>query len=218
MTAPRAILAVQLAGLGDLLMSAPALQALRAAHPDSRLDLLTWSKHRDAARLLSGVDAVHTLEIGPGGLVANLATLLPLRARYDLAVNLYRVYRHVGALKLALLLGVLAPRRSAGRDGGYGWCFTIRVPEDAATVRHEVERQLALVEHLTGCRGGGRVPLQPRPEDALAAERWAAGAGLRDGERVIVLHAGGARPAHRWPWASFAVVGGNFSLPAGSQD
>jgi ADP-heptose:LPS heptosyltransferase len=52
------ILAVRLDGIGDVLLSGPAVRAL--AHGAGRVDLLTSPAARDAAALLPGVTRVHT--------------------------------------------------------------------------------------------------------------------------------------------------------------
>src|SRR3954470_22478396 len=53
--APRRFLVVKLATLGDVLLTTPALRALRNAYPNARIDLLATAP---SAVLLDGNDAV----------------------------------------------------------------------------------------------------------------------------------------------------------------
>ncbi|HEX9780861.1 MAG TPA: glycosyltransferase [bacterium] len=205
------ILAIHLAGLGDLVMGIPALSALRAAHPGARLELLTWDRHGGLAARIPGIDQVTTVAPGWPGAGSAAAALLRLRReRFALAVNLYRVHRSFGALKLRLLLAAVGAGRSAGRDtDGRGWCFDLRVPERSADPGHEVERQLALVRAVAGGTGAGSVTpaLVPAAEDASAVARWLARGGAAPDEDLMVLHPGGARAGHRWPWERFVQTG-----------
>ncbi|MEC4889511.1 MAG: glycosyltransferase family 9 protein [Nitrospira sp.] len=52
------ILVVQLARLGDLVQSMPVLAALRARHPQDRIDLLCPAQLRDLAGMIPGIDRV----------------------------------------------------------------------------------------------------------------------------------------------------------------
>ncbi|MGB3296551.1 MAG: hypothetical protein WBB01_26495, partial [Phormidesmis sp.] len=56
--APRRILCVRLDGLGDLLMTTPAITAIRETHPNCRLTLMTSSAGAVVAPLLPDIDEV----------------------------------------------------------------------------------------------------------------------------------------------------------------
>ncbi len=209
-SAAESILIVHLAGIGDLLMGRLALEQLRQACPRSRIVLLTWTRNLEAAALIPSVSECCGLELGGWGatLVRNLKTALQLRSqRFDLALNGYQVYRQAGVVKLALLLGVIRARDSAGRDtDGKGWCFAQRVRERFQDPLHEVERQSRFVEAL-GCQPVlGPAPLSIPMADQHAADVWLTHQGLTGGTPFAALHPGGARPGHRWPAASFARV------------
>jgi lipopolysaccharide heptosyltransferase II len=79
-------------------------------------------------------------------------------------------------------------------------------PEPADGIRHEVERQLALVEHI-GCRPDDtrlvlRVPAQAR----VAAEALLDTLGLPDGAPWVLLHPGASAPSRRYPPPQFAAA------------
>ena len=58
MRAPRRILVVKLASLGDVLTATPAVRALRATFPDSHVGVLTTPASAPALRGLDTVDEV----------------------------------------------------------------------------------------------------------------------------------------------------------------
>ena len=132
-SAAESILVIHLAGIGDLLMGRLALEQLRQRYVRSRLVLLTWRKNLEAAELIPSINERYGLQLGGflATLPPNLTAAFQLRSqRFDLAINCYQVYRLVGVVKLALLLGVIDPRRSAGRNtDGKGWCFNRRIRE-----------------------------------------------------------------------------------------
>lgn len=60
--APRRILLLRLERIGDLLMSAPAIAAVRRFAPDATIDLVVGSWNAPIARLIPGIDRVETLD------------------------------------------------------------------------------------------------------------------------------------------------------------
>ncbi len=207
------VLAVRLDALGDVVMTGPALRALKAARPGRRLTLLTSPAGAAAARLLPGVDGVIVYEApwmkatapradaGPDiGLIARLAA-----RRFD-AAAIFTVYSQ-SALPAALLC-VLAgiPRRLAHcRENPYQLLTEwIPDPEPAGGIRHEVRRQLDLVGAVGAAVEDERLAL------AVPAAAAARVAGLLDDLGVgasrpwIAVHPGGTAPSRRYPPERFA--------------
>src|SRR3982751_4328191 len=93
--APMRILCLRLERIGDLLMTLPALAALRAAAPDATIDLVVGSWNRDLAAAIPAVNRVETLDADwlsrgdagdpPLALAAEASQWR--RRRYDLAIN-----------------------------------------------------------------------------------------------------------------------------------
>jgi ADP-heptose:LPS heptosyltransferase len=92
---PRRILLLRLERIGDLLMSAPAIAAVRQFAPDAEIDLVVGSWNTSIARLIPGIDRVETLDAswlsrgsGGGGMRALMKQARGWRTRgYDLAIN-----------------------------------------------------------------------------------------------------------------------------------
>jgi lipopolysaccharide heptosyltransferase II len=77
-------------------------------------------------------------------------------------------------------------------------------PEPATLVRHEVQRQLALVQRV-GCRSAGLgLSFVPRPADVTAARARLAAAGVDPDRPWILLHPGASAASRRYPAAHWA--------------
>lgn len=195
------ILIVNLGGLGDLVLSAPALAALRARHPDARIDLLTAAKNAGVMARYGVIDGEHHLDLSRGGARALLSALVTLprlrRRRYDALLNMRTLYTDAGAAKIRRLVWAIAPRVSAGRDtDGRGRFFDIAVPETTRGDRHESVHDCGLVA-LFGARDFPDFSFPITPAGFAAAD-----AHLRDRDLArgvfCVWHAGGM-PSRRYP-------------------
>lgn len=209
------ILVVKLGDLGDLILTTPALRALREAQPSARIDLLAPPV---AEELLRGSDLVdrhlpleksaleRAVRRGPLGLPTLLSFGLALRGRgYDACVALQHLTTRGGIARLgALALASGAPRRF-GLDNGRGWFLTDRVPDRGFGAQHEAEWWLQVVS-LLGADPRPRPPeLRIEPADGRAADAMLGGLP----RPIVALHpgSGGYSPARRWSADRFAQLG-----------
>jgi lipopolysaccharide heptosyltransferase II len=211
----RRVLAVRLDALGDVLMTTPALRALKAQRPDRRLTLLTSPAGAAVAALVPEVDDVIAYaapwmkatppRTDPGPEYAMAERLRS--GRFDAAV-IFTVYSQspLPAALLCCLAGV--PRRLAHcRENPYqlltDW---LPDPEPGCEVRHEVRRQLDLVATI-GCRAADqRLSLRLPAEAVRRVDSLLAGLGLEPGRGWVIVHPGGSAPSRRYPAAGFAEV------------
>lgn len=124
---PPRLLVVQIAGIGDLVLAMPALDALRDHFPGAQIDLLTSSRADDLLAGHPSVDHIHPFDIDMFG---NLTTLLsPTRSlilirqirrlrdvQYDALLSLNRAFTDRGGLTLGLLLRSLGVPLWLGRN------------------------------------------------------------------------------------------------------
>ncbi|MGE5307582.1 MAG: glycosyltransferase family 9 protein, partial [Deltaproteobacteria bacterium] len=204
------ILIVNLGGIGDLMLSSPALRAIRSWMPDARLCLLTAAPSAEYARLLPYIDEVHTLEIGRGflRLAAGLGVLLFLRKeRFDLCVNMRTIVSARSRRGIRLVFDLIRAGRTAGRDtDGRGDFFDIRIKEDGGDTDYEMEYDLSMARTLTGRPVEDRTVDFPVDDAARArVERLLSDGGAFPGTPVIGLHLGG-KPSHAWPEENFAAA------------
>jgi ADP-heptose:LPS heptosyltransferase len=223
----RRILLLRLERIGDLLMSAPAIAAVREFASDAEIDLVVGSWNQSIARLIPGIDRVETLDTawlargaGGMGLRALMAHARNWRARgYDLAINFE------GDIRTHLLLACSgAPERAGFTMAGGGPLLTRRFTFDPR--EHTTTNAWRLVRGVFEALGQERLgmtrdsgPAQAghyaQHEDAIqdlppfrltlpasARERAAVMLGLQP--RVIALHASGGRPIKQWVPARFA--------------
>lgn len=206
------VLAVRLDRLGDVLMTTPALAALREGLPGATITLLTSPEGAALAPHLDMVDAVWGCRVPwmPGGnasMGVEEAALVERIAgsRFDAAV-IFTVCTQ-SALPTALLLRMarIPLRLAHSRENPYG-LLSDWVPEPDTVqrgMRHEVERQLALVGRVGLATADTRLRFTVLDEDRarVRAELMA-----RDVGRYAVLHPGASAASRRWPAERFAAV------------
>ncbi|HEY8491703.1 MAG TPA: lipopolysaccharide heptosyltransferase II [Dehalococcoidia bacterium] len=219
------VLCVRLDAVGDVLMTTPAIRAVRESRPGRRVTLLTSPAGAEAAALVPEIDEVLVYEAPwmkaarPRPAAADLATVERLRAAAFDAAVIFTVYSQspLPAAFLCHLAGI--PLRLAHcRENPY-LLLTDWVPEaePERLIRHEVQRQLDLVAAV-GCRTMDRRLSLQVPETARRrAERLLAEAGVDRKRPWVVVHPGASAPSRRYPAESFAAAARHLALEAGWQ-
>lgn len=209
LSAIRRIAVLRAGGLGDLIFTLPAIEALTAAYPDAEIVLLgncaavelLGSRPGTPHRVIelppiAGVGAPERTETDEEAVETFVAAR---RAeQYDLAVQMHGGGRHSNAFLLRL-----------------GARFTVGTrTDDAAQLdrtlnyvyyQHEVMRWL----EVAGLAGADPVVSEPRivplPQEAtIARELLRADCGAEGDRPMVAMHPGATDPRRRWPTASFA--------------
>jgi ADP-heptose:LPS heptosyltransferase len=204
----RRVLAVRLDNLGDVLVTTPAIHAIRESLPGAALTLLASPIGAQVGQLNPDIDQV-IVHSAPWMDPWSRLPLDPARESraitrlsegcYDAAV-IFTSFRQspLPAAYMCYLAGV--PLRLAASIDGPGSLLTTR-HRHPERMMHEVERGLDLVAAV-GMRASDdrlvlRVPQGAREEIA----------GFADGERpLIVVHPGCSMPARTYPWEMYAKV------------
>lgn len=207
------LLCIRLDAIGDVLMTTPALRALRETHPRRRVTLLTSPSGAQAARLIPEIDEVITyappwMKATPPcvNADADYAVAETLRRlRLDAAV-IFTVYSQspLPAALLCYLAGI--PLRLAHCHENPYQLLTDWVPdpEPAQQLRHEVRRQLDLVA-VVGCRTTDERLSLTVPADARRRVlRLLARAGIDRTHPWVVIHPGATAPSRCYPAERFA--------------
>ncbi len=208
------LLCARLDGMGDVLMTTPALRALKQAQLERKITLLTSRAGAAAATLVPEIDAIIVydapwMKASPPSRSsapdeAMIGTLR--RLRFEGAV-IFTVYSQ-NPLPAAMLcyLADIPLRLAHCRENPYqlltDW---VREPEPQQRVRHEVVRQLELVAAI-GCRAGsqrlGFSVLPGAMRRVLELIGDAAGGG-HEGP-LVVVHPGASTASRRYPAEQFA--------------
>jgi lipopolysaccharide heptosyltransferase II len=209
------VLCVRLDTLGDVLMSGPAMRALRGSHPGRRITLLTSPAGATAAELMAEVDEIVVYEapwmkgVDPP---QDALVVETLRARAFDAAVVFTVFDQ-SPLPAALLChqaGV--PLRLAHcREKPYALLTDwVPEPEPDHPTRHEVRRQLDLVAAV-----GATTPDERLAVELPAAARERVRPLLPESRPWAVIHPGGTAPSRRYPIELWAEVCGALSREHG---
>ena len=213
-SAARHILCVRLDTLGDVLMTGPAIRALKESGPHRRITLLTSSSGAEAGRLLPYVDEVLEYEApwmksppNHGDGATHIEFVQSLRARAFDAAAIFTVYSQ-SALPAALFcyLAELPLRLAHCRENPYhlltDW---VKDTEPESGIRHEVQRQLDLVASV-GARTKDRRLLMSVPDGSFATVKRLLRDVLIAELPWVVIHPGATAVSRRYPPESFATV------------
>ena len=194
--------------IGDVILTTPAIRALREQYPSARLSYLVEpiaapivqrNPHLDEVIVVAAPDAA-------GRLGDDVRLGFDLRRRrFDLAIDF-----HGGPRSSWFTWASRAPRRIGYEVAGRGWMYTTRVARPRTLrPRHSVVNQWDLLEPLG-------IPA-PEPDshptefvpDPLAAEAvaaWLRTAGLGADHLLVIVHVGARISFRRWPPERFAAT------------
>ncbi len=227
------ILVVKLAGIGDLLLATPALQALRETYPEAKIDLLVTPA---SAGLLNGWNVVNDIIVldkylfdSPRQILKNprmLSQLTPLfeelrHNNYDAVVLMHHLTLPFGRLKYQALTFATGAKWRVGLDNGHGWFLNARVKDAGFGVLHEAEYNLALVETLGSAirRANLFVPLSDEERRQAWRLVYNNVAVSETAQPIIAMHpgSGGFSTARRWAPERFAQLADTLFQDVGGQ-
>ncbi len=201
----RNILVVRTDRMGDMVLTIPAMRALKTKYPGARLSVWISASTRDLVDGLPFIDEVIVQEanlgwIGYLGLIARLR-----RSRFDLAV----IFHTKQKTNLACFLAGV-PVRLGYLNSKCGFFLTHPVKDERHFgIKHELDYCLDLLKMV------GVENADPRLELGFnqAADKWAdrivrelAGLGP-----LVALHPDASCPTRHWPVDSFALVSARLS-------
>jgi len=207
------LLCVRLDQLGDVLMTTPAVRALKESAPGRHVTLLTSPAAAEAARLVPEIDEVLTYDAPWMKATAPRDSPEPDRrfietlcaGGFDAAV-IFTVYSQnpLPAAMACYLAGI--PLRLAYCHENPYQLLTDWVPdpEPAAGPRHEVRRQLDLVARI-GCRASDEhLSLRVPGDSRRSALRRLVDQRVNLERPWIAVHPGASAPSRRYPPALYA--------------
>jgi predicted lipopolysaccharide heptosyltransferase III len=194
------ILFIQLKRIGDLILTTPAIAAVRQKFPAAKLTLVISAECKALAPAIAGVNKLLVMPRGLAGLgtVAAIA-----RAKFDYCVDFTRNDRSALLVLLSRAKKRIVSFRIKVRSKFRTRFYNEFVPHRMRDM-HTVDYHLALLEPLGISNGSGAIQLElpARARDAAASllER----ADVR--KPLIVFHPGSARPEKFWNAQRWAEV------------
>ena len=218
------VLCVRLDGTGDVLMTTPAIRALREAKAGRRVTLLASAAGAAVARQVPEIDDVIVFAApwmkapcaAPHEELELAATLAA--RRFDAAV-IFTVYSQSPLPAAHLCYLARVPLRLAHcHENPYHLLTDWRPdPEPLHLVRHEVRRQLDLVASI-GCRPSDeRLAFTPSASARRRVGRLLAAARIDRDRPLVVAHPGASAPSRRYPAELFAAALELLSAQTGAE-
>lgn len=200
----RNILIVRTDRIGDVVLTTPAIAALRAQFPEANIAVLVSSYTRDLVVgnpnvnevLVDDRKGVHKGVLGFWRLVVDIK-----QKNFDLAI-VFHTKRRTNLL--CFLAGI--KNRVGYRDKNFGFLLTTGISDDRHLgQRHESEYCLELLKQIGISLGhpGSFLPIQPDAEQWINA--WLKENNLTD-VQIIAVHPGASDPTKCWPLGSFASL------------
>jgi lipopolysaccharide heptosyltransferase II len=203
---PARILVHEVNWLGDLVMTLPALHAIRRTFPTAHLSVLIDSRLAAFFDGTAWIDEVIPLQRPPRArALAQLPRLAAqLRARrFDLAVVFPNSFE--SALRVAL---ARIPIRAGFSRDGRGWLLTRRAtPTRELMSRHQVHYWLAMLKATLDIEGepGGIAPDVDAKHLARMRE-WLAARRVPERRLIAIAPAAAYGPAKEWPPGHYAAL------------
>ena len=220
----RNVLAVRLDTLGDVLMTTPAIRALKETEPQRSITLLTSPRGAEVAPFVQEVDQVIAYRApwmpgreGEASAAPDLELAADLRSRAFDAAVIFTVYTQ-NPLPAALLcfLADIPLRLAHSRENPYSLLTDwVAEPEPQDLTRHEVRRQLDLVSSVGFHTERETLSFHVPEEARKRAGRILGEIGLNANDQWVVIHPGASASSRRYPPESFAEAAGRLVRDAG---
>jgi heptosyltransferase-2 len=200
---PENILVVQTAFLGDLILTLPLVQTIKAAFPAAQIDMLVVPKTSDALQNNPSLRSIlvfdkRGVDSGIGGFIRRTGAIK--KHHYDTA---FLPHRSLRSAALARFAGI--PRRIGFQTSAGRLLQTDTVKYDPSA--HEIDRNLSLLGAVGVSPAGRQFPeLYPSRTDRDVVEGVLRSSGLTAGEELIAIAPGTVWNTKRWPPDRFAEL------------
>ncbi len=199
------ILIVNLGGIGDVLLSLPALKALRSSLPAAKISLLTVPRSAEVVRDFQFLDNIILFRRGLKNKFGLISTLRGIRP--DLVINMRPLTSFISAIKMAFLFMLIRAEYRMGRDTEKrGFFFNIKIPEDDVAKIHDLDYYLDMFKVLGVKSNDYNINLSVRKSDIDYIDSLLLEHGIAKDDVVIGINPGASWPTRRWPLENFSSL------------
>lgn len=212
---PRKILVIDFGQLGDVVMSLPALRAIREHFPQAQITVAAGTPSSEIVELSGCADEIMAIDrvalrdgFAPLSIMRVFQIVKDVRRRqFDFVIDLH-------SFSETNLMGFLsgAPQRLFARRPGRSWDFLANFRPKPPVDRndpnqHLVDRYLDVLKPL-GVNDPSHIPkIKPRPDDYAVVDSLLRKAKAESGTPLVGLFPGAGHPGRVWPierWAELA--------------
>ena len=231
----KALVILEIGGLGDFIMATPTLKALRKRYPQNPFYLFVAKRTIPLATDFSENVLQHKVQVIPflttgNFFIRNIINFLRIKLitlqRPAIVIDLSSIESDAAAKRRATLLKLFRSADIAGRNtNGRGHFFNYSAPETLFSKEHEVQRKFDVVKELSSDAKPDELSLFVSEETIQKIES------LRQysdptNDTLIGINIGAYRANRRWPIQHFATLMQNlqkseqcrFVLFGGSSD
>jgi heptosyltransferase-2 len=193
----KSVLAIRLDRVGDVILTTPALRAIKETYPRCHLTVLVRRYTRDLLAGLPFIDELLCVEdFSRQGLIAYLR-----QQHFDVSLGF-----HPDIFVNLIAWQARASFRVGYAYGGGGLFLTHALTDDREQrVRHEVTSALEVAAVIEARAADTSLAISVLPESEAFAASFFHQNGL-SGSRVVVIHPGSRQPYIRWQREKFAQV------------
>ncbi len=186
------ILLIQLWGVGETILTLPAIDAIKKKYPSSKISVLATERNRAVYENVSFIDKVVTLKMG----LPNIAGFIFSNYRkYDLVID-FEEY-----LNISSIIAFMTGKESIGYSHKPS-SLLFRRKTGYNDKQHVVETHLDL-SRLVGADGKYRdlIPLKARAEDKKVVDELLESSGIKEKDRIWGICVGAAESARSRIWS-----------------
>ena len=187
--------------LGDIILSTPALRALRARFPEATIDYVVQKKCAPVLNCYCGWNCIYEANVSDSRQLKALGGEIYLN-HYDVAI-----VEHPAKYAYQLAKDSRADCIVGWNAKGFGYMLTIGFPDDRGkALRHQVENNLMLLAPLGVHNLSPEFPVRETDLGSAQYLAFCESNGISPGERFIAVHPGSYAPRVRWLPERFGAV------------
>jgi ADP-heptose:LPS heptosyltransferase len=201
------ILVVNLGGIGDIVLSTPALRSLRKAYPDAEISILIVRRCYEIAEDFPYIDKIIFFDMKLFGKDGILKIFDLRKQKFDFLINMRTIVSWIGAIKMAVLFNIIGARHTVGRNTeGKGFFFDYKFPEKLFADRFESEYDLGVIKLVGGADEELKFDIKVGKEESESIDHFLSNSGVKKDDLLIGINPGATWLTRRWPLENFASL------------